>query len=363
MFSHKSLNSTQPRSTIKRWIVMPIFLLTVVLGLSAATSPTLATEAVVTEEATEHQRAGQAQMAEPLYQEPSAAQERGIVQATGEATEEEEPSEMRHQPDPSQVESVDDLWSKNASSVPTISSADNPMSVEAVLSPTEDSVVELSDGDVYIFHESGTFDADVTFRFTAKMEIEPPTRPITYNHMMQSFELSMVDSVSAEEIHTFDHPIRVILDMRKYGIDLGEEGGEFFFAYQNPLNHAEYIDVPITVYKEEGLYTADVTHFSGEWATGWRPEGWTLHWDLPSSSGFNGAATYNYPIEVPPGHNGMQPNINLGYSSSAMNGAMRTLNGGTVAAGWSLSDISIVRTGVELISQCTSNRNETYRMV
>jgi hypothetical protein len=43
-----------------------------------------------------------------------------------------------------------------------------------------------------------------------------------------------------------------------------------------------------------------------------------------------GALTYSYPIQVPPGRNGMAPQLALSYSSQA------PLYGG-IAAGWSLS--------------------------
>src|SRR5690606_16736461 len=107
-----------------------------------------------------------------------------------------------------------------------------------------------------------------------------------------------------------------------------------------------WVEVPTSLHQPDGLISTETTHFSN-WVAGWRPTAWSLDWTPPAVSEFTGAATYSYPIDVPPGRNGLQPSLALSYSSSALNGAIRRVSMGTIATGWSLSDINITRSKIE----------------
>jgi YD repeat-containing protein len=78
------------------------------------------------------------------------------------------------------------------------------------------------------------------------------------------------------------------------------------------------------------------------------PGVWALQYTPPSASLFNGSFTYQVPINVPPGRNGMQPGLSLSYSSGKLLG--RTGNGyenrgsGPIGDAWSLDGLmSIAR--------------------
>ncbi|MEM8858862.1 MAG: SpvB/TcaC N-terminal domain-containing protein, partial [Chloroflexota bacterium] len=215
----------------------------------------------------------------------------------------------------------------------------------AVNNPSFDAAISLQDE--MLFHiEGSTFDNPITLEYIAQYDAETSHFDGSSAEMLRAFEVNIVDQVNGQIHHEFDRPVRVVVDLREHGINLDEMGGAFFLAYRDPEQPERLIDVPVTVYDSKGLVAAEVTHFS-EWTTGWRPDQWSLQWDLPVPSEFSGAATYSYPIQVPPGRNGLQPNIALNYSSSSLNGAMRALTAGRIAAGWSITEIAIVRTNIE----------------
>ncbi len=58
-------------------------------------------------------------------------------------------------------------------------------------------------------------------------------------------------------------------------------------------------------------------------------------------SGFTGAATYSYPIEVPPGPGGFQPNLSLSYNSQVVDQSTFKSQASWVGMGWSLDTGSI----------------------
>lgn len=161
--------------------------------------------------------------------------------------------------------------------------------------------------------------------------------------MLQRFQLEV--EAGGNPVAEFDRPVRLVVDLRDLGYDVGD-GGVFFLAYADTANPGEWIEVPITVHQSNGLISAEVTHFS-EWTTGWRPEAWTPQWHLPTVAEFSGAAAYSYPFQLPPGRRGLQPQLGLTYNSSALNGAIREVSYGRVATGWSMNEMSIVRTGVK----------------
>ncbi len=58
---------------------------------------------------------------------------------------------------------------------------------------------------------------------------------------------------------------------------------------------------------------------------------------------FSGAATYSYPLELPPGPGGLQPELALAYNSQVVDGAGETTQASWVGMGWLLETGSITR--------------------
>ncbi|MGB5057342.1 MAG: SpvB/TcaC N-terminal domain-containing protein, partial [Candidatus Promineifilaceae bacterium] len=102
-----------------------------------------------------------------------------------------------------------------------------------------------------------------------------------------------------------------------------------------PLNRGDYGQVVV------GLQTAAASD---------TPQPWRYQWQVPAVSTFSGAATYQFPIEVPPGRAGLTPNIDISYSSSGLNGLAYTtgMDQGLLGLGWQINQIQITRRTVGL---------------
>lgn len=159
------------------------------------------------------------------------------------------------------------------------------------------------------------------------------------------FQVEILDQGKTDQVQKLERMSRLVVDMRHFGIDLDVAGGSFYLAYEDENEPDVWVEVPIEVYGSQGLISADVPHFSN-WQSGWRPEAWALEWRPPTVNEFTGAATYQYPINIPAGRAGLQPSLGLSYNSASLRGAIRKVSYGSVATGWALSDISITRSGI-----------------
>ena len=178
-------------------------------------------------------------------------------------------------------------------------------------------------------------------------ESTPPAIDSTQSVKLLQFQIDVVNTVDDAIIHEFDKQVRLIIDVRNIS-EFNPDTHDLHLSYEDEENPGEWIEVPVRVYQEEGLLVADVDHFSA-WSVDARPEQWALTWNPPTVSQFSGAATYGYPIDVPPGRNGMQPSVSFSYSSRSIDGAIGGLGAhGDVAHGWSLAESKIIRDGVNV---------------
>lgn len=189
------------------------------------------------------------------------------------------------------------------------------------LDPTKNSLVTIGNEKVGVFVEENSFKEGITLEFT---ETEAPKVNIGAGEDTQSpgisvtnsisnpvdtlplvrFQLELVSTSKAEAIPAFETPVRIVLDVRALMKDLNPVYSNFFLAYQDEIDPHVWHDVPVSLYQKEGLFSADVLHFSN-WTASVRPERWNPAWSPPAVSEFSGAATYGYPIAVPPGRGGL----------------------------------------------------------
>ncbi|MCP4358847.1 MAG: hypothetical protein GY796_12580, partial [Chloroflexi bacterium] len=221
------------------------------------------------------------------------------------------------------------------------------------LPPNEDRLVNVNNGRVAIAVEPDTITETATLEFTA---IDVPAPSLTATNTisdpvdtltLMKFTIELREQDSGQIIGEFAKPIRLVVDLRDLTPGLNPVYSDYFLAYEDETTPGIWHEVPVNLHQPGGLMSAEVTHFS-KWATGVRPERWNPSWTPPAVSAFSGAATYNYPIEVPPGRNGLQPPISLSYNSRALDGRIHNGKSGPIADGWSLGEISIVRVGVKL---------------
>ena len=227
------------------------------------------------------------------------------------------------------------------------------------LNVQRDNAVRLADDKLSVVVEQDTFAQPVGLEVRSLAVANKTATPRLNNEAVQTrfelgenptlmhFELEMVDGQN-RPLTSFDKEVRLVVDLREYGIDLDEQGGTFFLAYEDENEPGVWHEVDITTYDNTGLISAETDHFSG-WEAGWRPDFWTLQWEPPTPDAFTGAATYSYPFQLPPGRAGLGPTLGLSYSSSALRGAgNRGTTFGSVATGWSLNDAKITRTGSKM---------------
>lgn len=210
-------------------------------------------------------------------------------------------------------------------------------------------VVRLNNHRLAVVIEKGTFADNTSLQVT---EYETPTLVLTNTHpitlalgtqFLQRFDLEVTDNTNGHPA-TFNKQVRLVADVRPWQKE-GSVYQDFFLAYWDESLQS-WVGVPAQ-FDSNGFLSADVTHFSS-WALGVNPQKWAPSWTPPTVSAFSGAATFNYPIELPSGRNGLQPIVALSYSSRALDGRTQTMAEGNVADGWSLAEISIVRSGIEL---------------
>lgn len=77
------------------------------------------------------------------------------------------------------------------------------------------------------------------------------------------------------------------------------------------------------------------------------PRGWTPTFNRPVVSDFTGSVTYQYPLLVPPGPAGIQPNLALTYNSAQVNGLIGRLQAGDPGFGWTVTALIDITQALE----------------
>ncbi|MBI5305920.1 MAG: hypothetical protein HY868_27575 [Chloroflexi bacterium] len=108
-----------------------------------------------------------------------------------------------------------------------------------------------------------------------------------------------------------------------------------------------WIALPSVVDTKNKTVTAQTAHFTDFGLTSLKDiQTYLPKWESAEPNLFLGASSYSYPLELPPGRNGLAPRLGLSYSSSAVEMMSDTSQASFVGAGWSFSTNYIGRNTV-----------------
>lgn len=210
-----------------------------------------------------------------------------------------------------------------------------------------------------LLFNKGTFIQDIQIALTpleANTQLSATSGPLD----QLRFYLSATDAKTGEPIEDLPQSYYLALDLTA----LTTPDARWFAAFQDPENARTWIYPEPQQHNETGLISVSyramglvsagnealITPNGAGESEEDLPKPWRYQWQIPAVSTFSGAATYQYPIEVPPGRGGLMPNIDMSYSSNGANGHIYTdvLDQGPLGLGWNINQIEISRDKTEL---------------
>jgi RHS repeat-associated protein len=194
-----------------------------------------------------------------------------------------------------------------------------------------------SNGKVRVIFPAGAFTETLSVYVGAPGEGTAPPESLSGG----PFEIAAFEQDSGLAVNQFQQPItiEVSYDEGKWG---RREGSLLLYYYDETEGY--WRSLPTTVDGEANLLRAESDHLTvfdvnaEDWQAARLP-------DLSAFqvSQFSGAASYSYPLWVPPGPGGLQPNLVLSYSSQSVDSASVQTQASWVGMGWSLEVGAIER--------------------
>ncbi len=250
-------------------------------------------------------------------------------------------------------------------SLHTKNSVETLRAEEVIVTPAG-GTIQLSNGRVLLVIDEGTFENDVKIVLRPIVPSTLGNRAVNeplfdqngeligmsgkhtelLRYQLEAFELSSGDSIKE-----FDKPIHFAADAQSLYVI--EEGEQWTIARQNEDDNLSMEYGEVTVHNEAGILSMAVSEpgilsiNAGE-----PPVSWRYNWIAPTVSEFSGAATYEFPVELPPGRNSLQPDLTIRYSSRGLDAhTLSPADQGPLGLGFSMSEISIKRTNIRVQGQ------------
>ena len=209
-----------------------------------------------------------------------------------------------------------------------------PPPPEEVTVAKQGSLVDAAGGRVQFafpadWHES---DARLTFQLQEQL---PQAAGETGRLLLFSVEATAGDSA----VDSFDAAATVTVDLNGL-VDAAWAAERPPVVSTRETEKEDWTAVESTFDPKTGLLTFATAHFSSYQVTT-EPEPWQLLYNPPGASAYTGAATYRYPIELPPGIGGLTPELSLNYNSRPVDSMRAPVMSFGFGAGWSFPQAQI----------------------
>ncbi len=192
---------------------------------------------------------------------------------------------------------------------------------------------------VRVHFPKGAVEEDLTVRVRHPSLAARPPQSLSG----QPFEIQAVGRKSGEEVRKFAQPLTI--EVSYAGYELFEQNEAWLRLYYYDEAQAEWLSLPSQVFTDSQVLRASTDHLtvfdisSSTWESGRLPSLQAFQ-----VSQFTGAASYSLPLWTPPGPGGLQPSLELSYSSQAVDNAIAAQTQASfVGMGWALDTGSIER--------------------
>ncbi|MCA9933750.1 MAG: hypothetical protein KC415_07500, partial [Anaerolineales bacterium] len=271
---------------------------------------------------------------------------------------------------PAEANTLEDLSPDYLSQVQTNISTipDKPdIQAETGLLTSAGAAISFFDDQVAVIADTDTVTDSV--RISLGFVPLPDQSEVAYDGGLVSLYVDWRHAITDQPAPVMQKPTHLVLDLRTLN-SVPLTG--WYVAFQD-VNQPDLLRfAPVTVHDATGLISVRVEELQGTLIAGATdlpttdtetvaltapassgtndPSPWRYQWQAPTVSAFSGAATYQYPIAVPPGRGGLQPNIDIGYSSRGVDGPIISdeIDQGPLGLGWNINNVEISRTATQL---------------
>lgn len=267
---------------------------------------------------------------------------------------------------------ANDLAELLPAGLPAVTAVAQAGSYSATIDPAG-TAVSFPELPFILIADAGAVDAAVTVNVTPQTAV-PTAEEGGIAGSVAAYQLSFT-AADGLPVVAFHRPVYIAIDLRKVE-GMPEAPEAWFLAFRDDNEPLTWRYHTATAHDEAGLISAAIETFIPTTATlvaggvaegvavaldnsltddplpnDGTPSPWRYQWQLPTVSSFSGAATVSYPIPVPPGRAGLQPNIDISYSSRGLDALTFTdgMDQGVLGLGWSLNNIQISRDNTKLL--------------